>query len=186
MGVFLTSIFTLLTPFAARKSLPALVLVRILEGLGEGVTFPSMHAMLARWVPPTERSRFAAVVYNGANFGTIISIPLTGFLCSLDSGWPLSFYIFGKKQNQLKLAICLIKNLTILGILGIIWCFFWWWFVFDTPETHPRISHDERMYIEKSLKKHDNELDTVQANDPVPWKSIATSVPLWALLITTW
>jgi MFS transporter, ACS family, solute carrier family 17 (sodium-dependent inorganic phosphate cotransporter), member 5 len=168
VGVFLTSIFTLLTPVAARKSLPALVLVRILEGLGEGVTFPSMHAMLARWVPPTERSRFAAAVYNGANFGTIVSIPLTGYLCSLDfmGGWPLSFYIF--------------------GFLGIVWCFFWWRFVFNSPETHPRISLDERFYIERSLKKHDDELDNVRMNDPVPWKSIATSLPLWALLITTW
>lgn len=168
VGVFLTSIFTLLTPFAARKSLPALVLVRILTGLGEGVTFPSMHAMLAVWVPKTERSRFAAVVYNGANFGTIISIPLTGYLCSLDfmGGWPLSFYIF--------------------GFLGIVWCFFWWWLVFNTPETHPRIELNERMFIEKSLRKHDNELDSMKGNDSVPWKSIATSIPLWALLITTW
>ena len=168
IGVFLTAIFTLLTPIAAKKSLPALVLVRILEGLGEGVTFPAMHAMLAKWVPKTERSRFAATVYNGANFGTIISIPLTGYLCSLDfmGGWPLSFYIFGS--------------------LGIFWCFFWWRFVFDTPDTHPRISIEERNYIERSLRKNDNELDVIRANDPVPWKSIACSLPLWALLITTW
>lgn len=167
-GVFITAIFTLLTPMAARKSLPALVLVRILEGVGEGVTFPSMHAMLAKWIPPTERSRFGAVVYNGANFGTIISIPLTGYLCSLDfmGGWPLSFYIFGS--------------------LGIVWSFFWWYFVFDSPQTHPRISREERIFIEKSLKKHDDELDTARVNDPVPWKSVFTSLPLWALLVTTW
>jgi MFS transporter, ACS family, solute carrier family 17 (sodium-dependent inorganic phosphate cotransporter), member 5 len=167
-GVFLTSLFTLLTPVAAKKSLPALVLVRILEGLGEGVTYPSMHAMLALWVPPSERSTFAASVYSGANFGTIVSIPLTGYLCSLDfmGGWPLSFYIF--------------------GILGIFWSFFWWRFVSDSPETHPSISFDERFYIERSHKKHDDELDNVRSNDPVPWKSIATSLPIWALLITTW
>ncbi|CRK92382.1 CLUMA_CG005927, isoform A [Clunio marinus] len=167
VGVFITALFTLLTPIAARKNLPALVLVRIFEGIGEGVTFPSMHAMLARWVPKTERSRFAAVVYNGANFGTIISIPLTGYLCSIDfmGGWPLSFYIF--------------------GLLGIFWCFFWWWYVFDTPESHPRISQEERLYIEKSLRNHDDELDTARNNDPVPWRAIATSAPMWALLITT-
>lgn len=125
-----------------------------------------MHAMLARWVPMTERSRFAAVVYNGANFGTIISIPLTGYLCSLDfmGGWPLSFYIF--------------------GVLGILWCFFWWRYVFDTPQTHPRISPEERIYIERSLRKHDSEMDN--RNDSVPWRSIATSLPMWGLLITTW
>lgn len=31
----------------------------------QGVTFPSMHAMLARWIPPLERSKFAAYVYAG-------------------------------------------------------------------------------------------------------------------------
>ncbi len=47
-GVFITALFTLLTPIAAYYSLPALVLVRILEGMGEGVTFPAMHAMLGK------------------------------------------------------------------------------------------------------------------------------------------
>lgn len=47
-GVLITAIFTLLTPIAAYYSLPALVLVRILEGMGEGVTFPAMHAMLGK------------------------------------------------------------------------------------------------------------------------------------------
>lgn len=40
-------------------------MVRILEGLGEGVTYPAMHAMLAKWIPPMERSKFAAYVYAG-------------------------------------------------------------------------------------------------------------------------
>lgn len=42
LGILFTSLFTFLTPIAARLSLPALVLVRILTGLSEGVTFPSM------------------------------------------------------------------------------------------------------------------------------------------------
>jgi sugar phosphate permease len=31
----------------------------------QGVTFPSMHVMLARWIPPSERSKFSAYVYAG-------------------------------------------------------------------------------------------------------------------------
>ncbi len=30
---------------------------RVVEGLGEGVTFPAMLAILARWATPQERSR---------------------------------------------------------------------------------------------------------------------------------
>lgn len=58
VGVLVTSVFTLLTPMAAHTSLYLLYAVRIIEGLGEGVTFPAMVAMLARWSAPQERSRY--------------------------------------------------------------------------------------------------------------------------------
>ena len=58
IGILVTAVFTLLTPLAAKHSLYLLYAVRIIEGLGEGVTFPAMLAMLARWSAPQERSRF--------------------------------------------------------------------------------------------------------------------------------
>lgn len=166
IGVLITAIFTLLTPIAAHWSLPALVLVRVLEGMGEGVTFPAMHAMLARWVPPLERGKFAAFVYAGVNFGTVISLPLTGWMCSLDfmGGWPLAFYIF--------------------GVLGIVWFIFWLYLVYDTPQSHPRISNSEQAYIERCVQRVDDELSDANVAEPIPWKSIFTCVPLWAILIT--
>lgn len=43
-GVVVWSLFTLLTPWAAAtRYLPALLLVRALMGLGEGVAFPTMQ-----------------------------------------------------------------------------------------------------------------------------------------------
>ncbi|KAM8719682.1 hypothetical protein ACLKA7_005846 [Drosophila subpalustris] len=132
-GVLITAIFTLLTPLAARCDLPLLVLVRVLEGMGEGVTYPAMHAMLAHWIPPLERNKFAAIVYAGSNIGTVISMPLTGWLCSqrLLGGWPSAFYIF--------------------GLLGIVWFVAWMHLVYDRPGEHPRISCKERTYIERAL-----------------------------------
>ena len=56
-GVLVTAILTLLTPLAASTSVYLLYAVRIIEGLAEGVCFPSIYAMLARWAPPEERSR---------------------------------------------------------------------------------------------------------------------------------
>ena len=38
-------------------------LVRVLQGVCEGVTFPSLHALTARWVPPEERASFVARSY---------------------------------------------------------------------------------------------------------------------------
>ncbi|XP_030567768.1 putative inorganic phosphate cotransporter [Drosophila novamexicana] len=182
-GVLITAIFTLLTPLAAHWDLPLLVLVRILEGMGEGVTYPAMHAMLAHWIPPLERNKFAAIVYAGSNIGTVISMPLTGWLCSQDflGGWPSAFYIF--------------------GLLGLVWFAGWMYLVYDRPSDHPRISRKERAYIERSLQVQQPQLleeqleqeqddeeqeqvpDLVQLDD-IPWRSLLGSVPLWAILLT--
>lgn len=165
-GVLITAVFTFLTPIAARMNLGALILVRVLEGVGEGVTFPSMHAMLARWVPPLERSKFAALVYAGANFGTIISLPLSGWLCTLDwmGGWPLAFYIF--------------------GALGVVWFIFWMFLVYDSPAVHPRISEEEKNYIQRTTRSKDDELLNPAEKESIPWGSMITCLPLWAILVT--
>ena len=53
--MLVTAVFTLLTPLAAnQKSIYFLYAVRIIEGLGEGVTFPAMLAMISRWSSPQE------------------------------------------------------------------------------------------------------------------------------------
>lgn len=69
----------------------------------------------------------------GTNFGTIISLPLSGWLCSLelDGGWPLCFYVFG-------------------GI-GLVWFIFWMFLVYDTPTSHPRIDRQEQAFILASI-----------------------------------
>lgn len=38
------------------------------------------------------------------------------------------------------------------GAVGVVWFVFWALFVFDSPNTHPRISERERLYITSSLK----------------------------------
>ena len=63
-GVFTTVVLTLVTPLVAHNT-ALLLAVRIVEGLGEGVTYPAMHAMWARWAPPLERSRLATMCYSG-------------------------------------------------------------------------------------------------------------------------
>ena len=57
LGVLVTAVFTLLTPLAASTSLYLLYAVRMMEGLGEGLTVPAIYAMIARWAAPQERSR---------------------------------------------------------------------------------------------------------------------------------
>ncbi|KAF4025043.1 hypothetical protein G4228_017044 [Cervus hanglu yarkandensis] len=64
-GILGTAVFTLFTPLAADFGVGALVALRALEGLGEGVTFPAMHAMWSSWAPPLERSKLLSISYAG-------------------------------------------------------------------------------------------------------------------------
>ena len=65
-GAITWSLFTLLTPVAAAmRWLPPLVLVRALMGLGEGVAFPTIQAIIKNWVPPERRSRSLSLVFSG-------------------------------------------------------------------------------------------------------------------------
>ncbi|KAK2824551.1 hypothetical protein Q5P01_021726 [Channa striata] len=156
-GILGTVIFTLLTPVAANLGAGYLIAVRVLEGIGEGVTFPAMYTMWAAWAPPLERSRLLTISYIGAQLGTVVSLPLSGEICFyLD--WTYVFYVF--------------------GVVGLVWFVLWAFLVFDSPNTHPRISEQERLYITHSLK---NELSTSASN--IPWRAIASSGPLWAIVV---
>ncbi|CAL8390908.1 unnamed protein product [Arctogadus glacialis] len=157
LGILSTVIFTLLTPLAADLGAGYLIAVRVLEGIGEGVTYPSMYAMWAAWAPPLERSRLLTLSFTGAQLGTVIALPLSGEICYyLD--WTWIFYVF--------------------GMVGLVWFVLWSLLVFNSPDRHPRISDRERTYICSSLE---NEVS--RELGPVPWGSILTCRPLWAIVV---
>lgn len=155
-GICCTAVFTLFTPLAADLGVGYLIAVRALEGLGEGVTFPAMHAMWSSWAPPLERSKLLSISYAGAQFGTFVSLPLSGLICFY-MNWIYVFYIF--------------------GALGVLWFIFWIFMVSDSPETHRRISQAEKEYILSSLT------DQLSTQKSVPWEAMLTSLPLWAIVV---
>lgn len=61
-SVAINVVCTLLTPYMANLDYIAMILMRIGEGIGGGVTFPAMHVMLAAWAPPDERSIMSSIV----------------------------------------------------------------------------------------------------------------------------
>lgn len=95
LGILSTAFFTLITPVAITEGgATALIIVRILMGLGEGTTFPALSVLLSQWVPVRERGKLGALVLGGGQVGTILGNLLSGML--LDSfDWPIVFYVFG-------------------------------------------------------------------------------------------
>lgn len=158
LGVLGTAVLTLLTPLAAQMGSRWLFALRALEGFGEGVTFPAMMAMWARWAPPLERSRLMTFSGSGANFGAFLSLPLTGFICQT-LGWPAVFYLCGGA--------------------GCLWAVCWFLFVSDDPRTHRRISKEERDYIINSIGPQGT-----GHGWSVPLLPMLLSVPLWAIIVT--
>ncbi|GAB6019540.1 hypothetical protein CHUAL_001114 [Chamberlinius hualienensis] len=160
-GVLCTAIFTLLTPLAAKSGTGYLIAARILEGLGEGVTFPAMHVMLSRWCLPYERSKLSTFVYTGCQVGTVLAMPITGLLCDTKFGWPTVFYVF--------------------GCLGIVWFVFWAIFAYDSPMKHPRISADEKnLYIENAA--YGGYVPSTR-KEIFPWKQVLSSPAVWAIVV---
>ena len=88
------SFFTALTPPAALTSFSALIAARIALGLGEAAVFPASVNMIGRWVPAAQRSRAVALFASALSVGTLISLPMTGWLVRA-YGWPVPFYAFG-------------------------------------------------------------------------------------------
>lgn len=105
----------------------------------QGISWPAMHTMIARWIPPDERSEFMTV-YHGSAFGIAVFYPVFGFLISMTS-WEWAYYLS--------------------GLIGVVWFVCWHFLVFETPAQHPRISDDERDYIERSLGDSAAEVNSV-------------------------
>ncbi|XP_068081205.1 vesicular glutamate transporter 1 [Anabrus simplex] len=159
MGIAATAVLTILTPAFANTSLYLLVLARVLEGLFEGVTYPSIHAVWSQWAPPLERSRLATIAFSGSYFGTVVSLPLSAFLAE-KAGWESIFYVF--------------------GVLAILWCIAWGVFVTGSPQADRRITDHELEYIRSSIGPSANH---IKVNMDPPWKRFLTSLPVWAIII---
>jgi len=154
-GVACWSLATFVTPLAASASLPILLGARVLLGIGEGVNFPAIHSLAARWAPARERSRALALNYTGIFLGTIVAL-----LCSppliLRYGWPAVFYIS--------------------GALGGIWLIAWVLKAEDGPENARGLDTAELELILADRPR----LDRPQS---LPWAAILHEKAVWAIVL---
>lgn len=118
-----------------------------------------MHAIWANWAPPAERSRLATISYAGPHIGTVLSFPLSALLVEYGfaGGWPSVFYVFGEfleVSGRRRFWMHFGKIQTLFspsGMVGILWFGLWMVVGYSSPSTHPRISNEEREYIESSI-----------------------------------
>lgn len=143
---------TLLTPILCYQGIRYLILLRVLEGIFGGLSFPSINAVWSKWSPPLERSRVSGIGISGCFAGTVISMLVSGFL-AVNFGWESIFYVF--------------------GAIGVVWWVLWFVIVKECPGDDKKIRDCEKFYIQNSLVKQGQ----VNVVNP-PWKAILTSMPV--------
>uniref|UniRef100_A0A3Q2VX05 Vesicular glutamate transporter 1 n=1 Tax=Haplochromis burtoni TaxID=8153 RepID=A0A3Q2VX05_HAPBU len=160
-AIVATSTLNMLIPSAARCHYSCVILVRICQGLVEGVSYPACHGIWAKWAPPLERSRLATTAFCGSYAGAVVAMPLAGILVQY-TGWPSVFYVYGS--------------------FGIFWYLFWILVSYESPAAHPTISPEERKYIEDAIGESASFLNPLQ-KFKTPWKHFFTSMPVYAIIV---
>lgn len=155
VGVLLWSLFTILTPPAASIGLGLLLATRILMGMGEAVTFPSIYSLYSRWVPITERSRAVGLANSGIPLGTIFALIVTPMIVQA-WGWQWAFYLF--------------------GLVGFAWFVFWQVLIARSPEADERMTEAEREFIKAGANS-----DPVESGPPL--REFLKSMPVWAIIV---
>ena len=130
IGVLWWSLFTVLTPPAAALGLVMLIMARVLMGMGEGVTFPSIYSLYGRWIPVAERARAMALTNSGIPIGQVAALVVAPWI-AVTWGWEWIFYIF--------------------GAVGLVWFALWHWLVAKEPAAHPRLTEQEAHEIRDGI-----------------------------------
>lgn len=155
-ALILWSAFTLFTPIAALAGFSALILSRIVMGMGEAATFPATYNLFSKWVPRSERSRAVAFTLSGIPIGTVLGLAVSGYLVA-ELGWQSVFYVF--------------------GVVGLVLAVFWYAIVRDSPARDPRMSQAEREQIAADLDRVSEE------RTPLPVGKLIRAMPFWALVV---
>ena len=139
----------------AVQSVFGFILARLLLGLGEAGNFPAAIKATAQWFPKHERA-FATGIFNaGSNIGAILAAIIVPWI-ALTWGWREAFVA--------------------TGAIGIIWLALWWP-LYDSPDTHKRVSASELAYIRDGQEAE----SAVQAR--VGWLELLSHRQTWTFIV---
>ncbi|XP_017835299.1 uncharacterized protein LOC108594669 [Drosophila busckii] len=156
-----TGLLCALTPYCISwAGWRAYCVIRILQGVLQGMLFPSMHHHLAKWSPPKESNRLGAFVYTGCNCGAILGLALSGPIASSAWGWP--------GIHNVSAALC--------GLGALLW----WLLSADNAPSCRFVSKQELQYIERSLHREEG---FHAQRIPIPWRALLSSAPFISLAV---
>ncbi|XP_031833179.1 sialin [Nomia melanderi] len=162
-ATLIPAVLNLLMPWASGLHYGFVFALRFLMGFFGGAVYPALHAMIARWVPPSEKGMFVWTMQGGP-FGTVVTFALCGQIISA-LGWKAAYYVTS-------------------GLILIFYAL-WVYLIYDTPDLHPGMTEKERNYIREQIgttvSKEKKKLPAVAALTSVPFL-----VLLWAHFANMW
>jgi MFS transporter, ACS family, hexuronate transporter len=126
---------------------------RAFLGISEAGNFPAAIKTIAEWFPRKERALAAGIFNTGTNVGAIIAPLAVPWLASA-WGWQSAFLI--------------------IGAIGLIWLFFWFW-LYEIPERNKRLGRKELDYINSDKEQ--------VSLEKISWFSLLKYRQTWAVAI---
>jgi sugar phosphate permease len=139
-----------------------LIVIRFMLGVVESAVMPSMLVFLSRWFTKSERSRANTFLILGNPVTILWMSILSGYLIE-SMGWRWMFILE--------------------GLPAIIWAFFWWKLVVDSPKDAKWLSPAEKEELEAKLQQEQEAIKPVK-NYAAAFKS--TTVILLCFQYALW
>ncbi|XP_033353812.1 sialin-like [Bombus vosnesenskii] len=162
-ATLIPAVLNLLMPWASGIHYGLVFALRFLMGFFGAAVYPALHAMIARWVPPSEKGIFVWTMQGGP-FGTVVTFTLCGQIISA-FGWKAAYYV--------------------TSVLILIFYALWVLLIYDTPDLHPNITESEKAHIKEQIGT-----SVSKQKVKLPVRAVATSVPfivlLWAHFANMW
>jgi ACS family hexuronate transporter-like MFS transporter len=133
-------------------SVAGFMAARFALGLGEAGNFPASIKSIAEWFPKRERALATGLFNSGTNVGALVT-PLVVPWITLTWGWYWAFVV--------------------TGAIGFAWLVLWW-FTYDHPDRHPRVSAAELAHIQA---------DPPDSAVHIPWRTLLRHKQTWAFAI---
>ncbi|MGO4726464.1 MULTISPECIES: MFS transporter [unclassified Inquilinus] len=121
------SVFCGLT--AAATSIAALLVVRVIFGMGEGPFSATANKVVSNWFPRHEQASAVGLANAGQPIGAALAGPVVGTIAVM-AGWRISFIV--------------------IAVIGLAWVACWVLFATDRPDQHRWLEDSEQETVEKA------------------------------------
>ena len=134
---------------------------RFLLGAGEAANWPGATKAVSEWFPRRQRGLAVALFDSGSSVGAMLAPALLLFLMTRTGGWRPAFVI--------------------VGTLGFFWLVLWRR-SYHPPETHPRITEEERAMIAADHAAEHAEAAHEKGAPPTRWSELLRLRQTWGAI----